>query len=107
MNDYYGMGPEGLALAGMDDAGEMSSWFTLNALGIYTYSPAQPQYIVTVPLFDRVEFDMPLSGKTFTITRQGKGTKIKEILIGGKPLKGWFVDHADLAAGKELKIVVE
>ena len=107
MNDYYGMGPEGLALAGMDDAGEMSSWFTLNALGIYTYSPAQPQYIVTVPLFDRVEFNMPLSGKTFTITRQGKGTKIKEILIGGKPLKGWFVDHADLAAGKELKIVVE
>ena len=107
LNDYYGMGPERLALAGMDDAGEMSSWFVLNSLGIYTYSPAQPQYIVTVPLFDRVDFNMPLSGKTFTITRQGEGTKIKQILVGGKPLKGWFVDHADLAAGKELKIIVE
>ena len=107
LNDYYGMGPERLALAGMDDAGEMSSWFVLNALGFYTYSPAEPKYIVTVPLFDRVDFDMTLSGKTFTVTRQGEGTKIKQILVGGKPLQGWFVDHADLAAGKELKIIVE
>ena len=44
------MGPEGLALCGMDDAGEMSSWYVLNAIGLYTYSPADPEYIVTVPL---------------------------------------------------------
>ena len=106
MHKYYGMGKEGLAYAGMDDAGEMSSWFVLNAIGIYTYSPADPEYIVTVPLFDRVHFTLG-GGQSFDIVREGKGEKIKAITIGGQPLKGWFVKHQDLAEGKELRIVTE
>ena len=104
MHKYYGMGKEGLAYAGMDDAGEMSSWFVLNAIGIYTYSPADPEYIVTVPLFDKVHFTLG-DGQRFDIIKQGKGEKIKRITIGGTPLKGWFVKHEDLAKGKELLIV--
>ena len=107
MHHYYGMGEDHLAYAGMDDAGEMSSWYAMNAIGIYTYSPADPKYIVTVPLFDRVEFTLGTNGQTFTISKQGHGERIKQILVGGKPLKGWFVNHADLAEGKELTIIVE
>ena len=106
MHKYYGMGKEGLAYAGMDDAGEMSSWFVLNAIGIYTYSPADPEYIVTVPLFDKVHFTLG-NGKSFDIVKEGSGEKIKSITVGGQPLKGWFVKHEDLAEGKELKIKVE
>ena len=106
MHKYYGMGKEGLAYAGMDDAGEMSSWYVLNAIGIYTYSPADPEYIVTVPLFDKVRFKLG-NGQKFCIVREGKGEKIKRITIGGQPLQGWFVKHEDLAQGKELKIIVE
>lgn len=105
MHKYYGMGKEGLAYAGMDDAGEMSAWFALNAIGIYTYSPADPEYIVTVPLFSKVHFTLG-DGQTFDIVREGNGEKIKGITIGGKPLEGWFVRHDDLAQGKELRIVV-
>ncbi|MBO7120316.1 MAG: GH92 family glycosyl hydrolase [Bacteroidaceae bacterium] len=104
MHQYYGMGEEGLAYAGMDDAGEMSSWYVLNAIGIYTYSPADPEYIVTVPLFDKVHFTLG-NGQTFDIVKEGRGEIIKGITIGGKPLEGWFVKHQDLAEGKELKIV--
>ena len=106
MHNYYGMGKEHLAYAGMDDAGEMSSWYVLNAIGIYTYSPADPQYIVTVPLFDRVRFTLG-NGHTFSIVKEGKGERIKEITLDGKRLKGWFVHHNDLAKGKELRIKVE
>ena len=105
MHKYYGMGKEGLAYAGMDDAGEMSSWYVLNAIGIYTYSPADPEYIVTVPLFDRVHFTLG-NGQTFDIVKEGRGERIKNITVGGQPLKGWFVKHEDLAKGKELRIVV-
>jgi len=105
LHDYYGMGSDGLAYAGMDDAGEMSAWYALNAIGIYTYSPADPEYIVTVPLFDRVHFTLG-SGQSFDIVREGKGEKIQSVTIGGKPLGGWFVRHSDLAAGKELRITV-
>ena len=106
MHDYYGMGKEGLAYAGMDDAGEMSAWFVLNAIGIYTYSPADPEYIVTVPLFDKVHFKFG-DGSGFDIVKEGRGERIKRITVGGKPLEGWFVKHSDLAEGKELKIKVE
>jgi len=106
MHKYYGMGKEGLAYAGMDDAGEMSSWYVLNAIGIYTYSPADPEYIVTVPLFDRVSFTLG-NGQSFDIVKEGRGEKIKSITIGGQPLKGWFVKHEDLAKGKELRIATE
>ena len=105
MHKYYGMGKEGLAYAGMDDAGEMSSWYVLNAIGIYTYSPADPEYIVTVPLFDRIHFTLG-NGQTFDIVKEGRGERIKSITVGGQPLKGWFVKHEDLAKGKELRIVV-
>ena len=44
--------------AGMDDAGRDVSWYVLNAIGLYTYSPADPEYIVTVPLFDKVTFNL-------------------------------------------------
>jgi putative alpha-1,2-mannosidase len=49
------MGKDKLAYAGMDDAGEMSSWFVFNAMGFYPFSPADPNYIVSVPLFDKVD----------------------------------------------------
>ena len=106
MHNYYGMGEDSLAYAGMDDAGEMSAWYALNAMGLYTYSPADAEYIVTVPLFDHVHFTLG-NGRTFDIVRQGSGERIREITIGGKPLKGWFVSHSDLAAGKELRITAE
>lgn len=106
MHKYYGMGKEGLAYAGMDDAGEMSAWYVLNAIGIYTYSPADPEYIVTVPIFDRVHFTLG-DNQSFDIVREGRGEKIKTITIGGQPLKSWFVKHQDLADGKELRIITE
>ncbi len=106
MHKYYGMGAEGLAYAGMDDAGEMSAWYALNAIGIYTYSPADPEYIVTVPLFSRVHFALG-SGKSFNIVREGEGERIESITVDGEPLEGWFVRHDDLAAGKELRIKVK
>lgn len=106
MNYYYSMGKDGLALAGMDDAGEMSSWYVFNAIGLYTYSPADPEYIVTVPLFDKVGFKLA-NGRTFTIRKTGKGRKIRCVSYAGRPIKGWFVHDKLLRQGKELLISTE
>lgn len=102
MSKYYRMGPERLAYAGMDDAGEMSSWYVLNALGLYTFSPADPEYIITVPLFRRIKFN--LQGKTFVIEKKGNGNKITDIKYGNKRLDGYFISHGNLQKGKTLNI---
>jgi putative alpha-1,2-mannosidase len=101
MDRFYGMS-DGRTLCGMDDAGEMSSWYVFNAIGIYPYSPADAQYIVTVPLFDQVELN--LNDKTVTIARTGEDPKISEIECNGKKLAGYFVSHGELIEGQRLTI---
>lgn len=105
MNHYYDMGDDKLAYAGMDDAGEMSSWYVFNAIGLYTYSPADAKYIVTVPLFDKVIFN--LNDRPFTIIKKGNGRKITNITYNGKKINGYFITHDLLKEGKELIINTE
>lgn len=102
LNDYYAMGKEGLAYAGMDDEGSLSAWYVMNAMGLYSFSPADPEYIVTVPIFDKVEFTM--GDTTFTITKMGEGRKLSSISYDGKLVDGYFIKHDDLKKGKELII---
>ena len=103
LDRFYDMGAEKLAYAGMDDAGEMSSWYVLNAIGLYTYSPADPEYIITVPLFDTVRFTLA-DGKIFTIRRHGDGERITSIRCSGKRLNGFFLPDRLMKSGKELDI---
>jgi predicted alpha-1,2-mannosidase len=106
MSKFYGMGEDGLALSGMDDAGEMSSWYVFNAMGFYPYSPADPKYIVTVPLFDKVV--LKLNGNTsFTITKKNSGEKITKLTVDGRPIDDYFLTQDDLNKGKELKITTK
>ena len=106
MSRFYGMGEDGLALSGMDDAGEMSSWYVFNAIGLYPYSPADPTYIVSVPLFQKTAFKLN-EGNTLTILRKNSGERITSITYGGRKINGYFVDHNDLEAGKKLVIVTK
>ena len=103
MSDYFGMGKEGLALAGMDDHGSLTGWYVFSAMGIYPYSPADPEYIVSVPVFDKIEMQLG-DGSKFTIIKKGGGNNISKITIGGKLVNGWFVNYDDMRKGKELDI---
>lgn len=105
MDRFYDMGKDKLAFAGMDDAGEMSAWFVLNSLGIFTYSPADAEYIVSVPLFRTSKFR--LGDNIFEIRREGNGKRIKKIMIGDEELSGYFVPDSLLRQGKTLTVFTE
>ncbi len=102
MSRFYGMGEEGLALCGMDDCGEMSSWYVFNAIGIYPYSPADEDYIISVPLFDKI--DVQVSGSTFSIIKKNSGRKISDINYDERKIDGYFLPHHELIKGKKLVI---
>ena len=106
MSRFYGISEDGLALCGMDDAGEMSSWYVFNAIGLYTYSPADPEYIIAVPLFDKVTVKMS-NDKNLTIGKRNFGKRIREITYDGHQINGYFISHQDLLAGKDLVITTE
>lgn len=103
LNHFYGMGKEKLAYAGMDDAGEMSSWYVFNSIGIYPFSPADKDYIISVPLFDKV---IVKTGEAvnFTIVKKNSGKKITDIYYGDKKVDGYFISNDELKKDKQLVI---
>ncbi len=101
MARFYGM-DDGRTLCGMDDAGEMTSWYVFTAIGIYPYSPADDEYIVSVPIFDEVTVQLP--DGTFMIAKSGEGRKLEKISYDGRPRNGWFISHSELVRGKNLLI---
>lgn len=105
LNDFYGAGEQGLALPGMDDAGEMSAWFAYNALGFYTYSPAEDYYLISVPLFD--EITIHTGSKPLQIFREGTGNKITEIHLDGELITNYRLPETALQSGGILIIKTE
>lgn len=106
LNNYYGVGEHGLALVGMDDAGEMSSWFVFGALGFYPLSPADPEYLLTVPIFDEIKLNLT-GGKELTIKNPNKGRNFKSALINKKPIDSYFIRHDLLMNGGVLDYITE
>ncbi|MBW8687494.1 GH92 family glycosyl hydrolase [Chitinophaga sp. B61] len=106
LNTLYGIGDDGLALCGMDDAGEMSAWYVFAAAGLYTFSATDPEYLVTVPLFDEVRWKTS-TNKTLTITRKGNSRKLSGIKVNGKAQKGYFVPHDLFKNGGKIEVVTK
>jgi len=106
MDRFYGMEHDGLALCGMDDAGEMSAWYVFNAIGFYPYSPADPEYVVSVPLFSKVELALD-HHKTFTILKKNTGVKISDINVAGHKLDGYFLPHQEMIKGGRMVITTQ
>ncbi|SDE11149.1 alpha-1,2-mannosidase, putative [Dyadobacter soli] len=104
LNNLYGIGDDGLALCGMDDAGEMSAWYVFSALGLYPFSATDPEYIVTVPLFDEVKWKTS-TGKMLIIKKPGKGRALRAVKVNGKQTDGYFVPHALFRNGGEIEMV--
>ncbi|MBZ4191946.1 GH92 family glycosyl hydrolase [Niabella beijingensis] len=103
LNELYGIGKEGLGLSGMDDAGEMSAWYVWNALGLYAFSASDPEYIVTVPLFDEVKWRQE-NGKSLIIKKSGTGRRLRKVTVDKGTAHDYFVGHDCFVNGAEIRI---
>lgn len=53
LNNFYKNAPDGLI--GNEDCGQMSAWYVLSAMGMYSVTPSKPEWIETEPLFKKVK----------------------------------------------------
>jgi putative alpha-1,2-mannosidase len=91
-------------LPGNDDAGQMSAWYIMSAMGFYPVCPGVPTYAIGSPLFSRVAIHQP-NGKTFTIVANHNSAKniyIQSATLNGKPLTQPRLPHADIVMGGQL-----
>ena len=105
LNNLYGMS-DGLTLSGMDDAGEMSAWYVFTALGLYTFSATDPEYLVTVPLFDEVKWKTS-TGKWLTIKKRGESRDLASIKVDGNEINGYFVSHDLFKNGGKIEVLTK
>jgi predicted alpha-1,2-mannosidase len=106
MESEYRDAPEGLA--GNDDAGQMSAWYVLSALGIYQVCPGVPEYWLGSPRFDDTTVRLP-NGKTLQILAKGAGAGsvyVKRVVFNGKTVRGYKLQYSEIMRGGILRFAM-
>lgn len=107
LRDQYAPGPGGLS--GNDDAGAISAWYILAAMGLYPADPASGHFLLSSPLFDKVSLstgnDTPF---VVTVHRASPSSiYIGEVRLNGKSYGRDFLDYATLMKGGTLEIFLQ
>lgn len=103
LKDEYSILPDGLS--GNEDCGQMSAWYVMSSLGIYTIAPGQTQYQVGLPQFDKAVINLE-NGKKFTILNSSSGEGYENNYLQGMDLdKSSYnklcIDDKDIQHGGE------
>lgn len=91
-------------LIGNDDAGQMSAWYILSALGFYQVTPGIPRYAIGTPLFPDAKIHLP-NGRVFHIVARRDSAQaiyIQSATLNGKPLERFWLTHAEIVSGGTL-----
>lgn len=99
LRTFYKNDPNGII--GNEDCGQMSAWYVLNALGIYSFCPGNPVYAIGRPLFDEVTVRLP-ENKTFVIRTHNNSKEnkyIHSVKLNGKELDGLEIPHQSIVSG--------
>ena len=106
MDEMYTSKPDGLC--GNEDCGQMSAWYILSSIGLYSVCPGNTQFAIGSPLFGNIQLNLE-NGKKFTIITQNNSKAniyIKEAFLNGKPLTRSWIDYSEIIAGGELKFIM-
>ena len=106
LEKYFTTKPDGIP--GNDDTGTMSAWAVFSMMGFYPDCPGEPFYTLTSPVFDKVTITLDKAfypaGELVIEARNAEPDNlyIKEMTLGGKPLKKYRVAHDELLRGGRL-----
>jgi predicted alpha-1,2-mannosidase len=91
-------------LPGNDDAGQMSAWYVLSAMGFYPITPGVPRYSIGTPRFEDLALHLP-SGKTLRILAPGAEHGrfyVRSVRLNGVVLHRTWLLHSEILAGGRL-----
>lgn len=102
MDSMYATGEDGLC--GNDDAGQLSAWYILSALGFYPVCPGSRQYAIGSPLVKRAILNFE-NGNTLTIRAEGQSADnvyVQMVEVNGRGIDRRHLTHSELMAGGEI-----
>jgi predicted alpha-1,2-mannosidase len=99
MARYFKASRDGLS--DNEDMGCQSTWYICSAIGLYPVM-GQDLYLLTTPVFKRIELQLGKSGKTLLIEAPEAGPDkayIVNATLNGQPLDRAWLTHAEIANG--------
>lgn len=106
LDTLYTDRPDGLS--GNEDAGQMSAWLVLSAMGFYQVEPAGGRYWFGSPLFEEATITVP--GGEMRISAKGASAErchIRSVKLNGSLLDGPYITYDELMAGGILEFEME
>jgi predicted alpha-1,2-mannosidase len=73
LDNFYKNSPDGLI--GNEDCGQMSAWYVLSALGIYTVTPGSGLWATTIPYFEEAKIHLE-NGEVTQITSESQPAEL-------------------------------
>lgn len=77
LDNFYKNAPDGLI--GNEDCGQMSAWYVLSSIGIYSVTPGNAEWSKTTPYFEKATINFE-NKEQLTITKKGFKGYLKEVL---------------------------
>jgi predicted alpha-1,2-mannosidase len=99
MDKLYSFSEKGYP--GDEDQGGMSSWYVLNAMGLYSVTPGTVQYNVGSPLFEKITITSE-QGKKFVIEANGNSKEnvyIQSAILNGEVYTKNYINYSDISEG--------
>ncbi|SDS15052.1 alpha-1,2-mannosidase, putative [Mucilaginibacter mallensis] len=89
---------------GDEDEGQMSSWYVLSAMGVYSVCPGTDQYVIGSPEFNKITITME-DGKKFIIEANNNSKQnmyIQSGTLNGTPFTHNWIKYSDIVNGGTL-----
>jgi len=93
---------------GDEDNGQMSAWFLLSSMGLYSLSPGSPYYALGSPLYEQITISISADVKLqITAVNQGPGNVyVHAVHFNGELLSQGQVAYMDLIKGGKLQFTM-
>ena len=98
-----------LGFQGNEDAGQMSAWYVMNALGFYPVSHGNGVYVIGSPLFNKIIFKHTFGGtlKVLAPENSPENVYVQSVKLNGEQYyKSWF-QHDELFNENDVTIEFE
>ncbi|MBQ5358461.1 MAG: GH92 family glycosyl hydrolase, partial [Alistipes sp.] len=97
-------------IVGNEDAGQMSAWYVLAAMGLHPVCPGEERIEITSPVFESVTISLDKEyaqvGKFVVraLDNSPENVYIQSAKLNGEPYSKCYINFSDIAAGGELEL---
>ncbi len=102
LKEQYQNAPDGLS--GNEDCGQMSAWYVLSSMGLYSVAPGSDQYAIVAPLVEQADIQLE-NGRVFQVKVENPSEEniyIQSVKLNGKNYTKSYILQEDLMAGGTL-----